>query len=137
MTDLAAAQALGGYPSMRGIRGCTLQLVSYSVGKPTKNTETERRRIGKVVHDDRGNALVEWENPPADYERVVLEVVDDGRSERAGEETCNPYAQKVPRERGSTGNTTRTDLRKLSEWIKKMRELEERKRDGDDQDPED
>jgi hypothetical protein len=112
------------------------------VGKPTKTappppqtgSESERRRVGKVVHDDRGNALVEWEGAPADYQRVVLEVVNDGRSQRKDEEAFNPYAQRVPRERGSTGNATRTDLRKLSEWIKKMRELEERKRDGDGQD---
>jgi hypothetical protein len=112
------------------------------VGETTKNapvppetgSETERRRVGKVVHDDRGNASVKWEDAPADYERVVLEVVNDGRSERAGENDCNPYAQRTPRERGSSGNTTRTDLRKLSDWIKKMRELEERKRNADDQD---
>ncbi len=91
--------------------------------------------MGKVVHDDRGNALVEWKDAPAHYERVVLEVVNDGRSQRPSEEDFNPYANRVPRERNHTGATTRTDLRKLSEWIKKMRELEERKRNGDDQDP--
>ena len=106
--------------------------------KPTGNTaapsepapESERRRIGKVVHDDRGNASVEWQNAPSDYERPVLEIQKDGRSERADENTFNPYARKVPRQ--STGHTTRTDLRKLSEWIKQMRELEERKRNGGD-----
>ena len=67
-----------------------------------------------------------------DYERVVLEVINDGRAGRA--EDFNPYAQRVPRARDSTGATTRTDLRKLSDWIKKMRELEERKRNADDQD---
>jgi hypothetical protein len=87
------------------------------------------------VHDDRGNALVEWEGAPADYQRAVLEVVNDGRSERVDVDAFNPYAQRVPRARSNGGATTRTDLRKLSEWIKKMRELEERKRNGDDQDP--
>ena len=87
------------------------------------------------MHDDRGNASVKWEDAPADHERVVLEVLDDGRSARGVENDFNPYAQRVPRERGGTGNTTRTDLRRLSEWIKKMRELEERKRNRDDQDP--
>jgi hypothetical protein len=101
---------------------------------PDAGTESERRRVGKVVHDDRGNALVEWEGAPADYQRVVLEVVNDGRSEGVDENTFNPYAQRIPRKRGSTGNATRTDLRRLSEWIKKMRELEERKRSGNDQD---
>lgn len=110
------------------------------MGKPTKipspppetHAEGKRRRVGKVVHDDRGNASVQWEDAPADYERVVLKVMNDGRPERA--EDFNPYAQRVPRARDSTGATTRTDLRKLSEWIKKMRELEERKRNADDQD---
>jgi hypothetical protein len=112
------------------------------VGEPTKTTppppdtgsESERRRVGKVVHDDRGNALVEWEDAPADYQRVVLEVVNDGRSAPGAENDFNPYAQRTPRARSDSGATTRTDLRKLSEWIKKMRELEERKRNGDDQD---
>jgi hypothetical protein len=97
--------------------------------------EAERRRVGKVVHDDRGNAMVEWEGAPADYQRTVLEVVNDGHSARVSEDDCNPYAQRVPR--ANTGATTRTDLRKLSEWIKKMRELEERKRRGDNQDDQD
>jgi hypothetical protein len=110
------------------------------VGKPTKippqppetSAETERRRVGKVVHDDRGNASVQWEDAPADYERVVLKVVNDGRPERADD--FNPYAQRIPRARESTGATTRTDLRKLSEWIKQMRELEKSKRNGGGQD---
>jgi len=97
-----------------------------------KSAATKRRRLGKVVHDERGNASVQWEDAPADYERVVLEVINDGRAGRA--EDFNPYAQRVPRARDSTGATTRTDLRKLSDWIKKTRELEERKRKADDQD---
>lgn len=87
------------------------------------------------MHDDRGNASVKWEDAPARRERVVLEVLDDGRSAPGVENDFNPYAQRAPRARGNSGATTRTDLRRLSEWIKKMRELEERKRNGDDQDP--
>jgi hypothetical protein len=68
----------------------------------------ERRRVGTVVHDDRGNAKVEWRAAPADEERPVLELL------------------------GEDGASRRTDLRKLSEWIKKMRELEERKREDED-----
>jgi len=34
----------------------------------------------------------------------------------------------------TTATSTRTNLRKLSEWIKMMRELEARKRNGGDQD---
>ena len=87
------------------------------------------------MHDDRGNASVQWENAPADYQRTVLEVLNDGRSERASEDTFNPYARRVPRERPRTGDTRRTDLRKLSESIKRMREVEARKRNRGDQDP--
>lgn len=53
------------------------------------------------------------------------------------EQGCNPYAQRgagvtvrTPPEPAS--RTQRTDLRKLSEHIKLMRELEARKRDGGD-----
>ena len=90
--------------------------------------EAERRRIGTVVHDDRGNASVRWRDAPADLERPVLEVLGDPGLSIKPEETHDPYAHHEARK--STGNTTRTDLRKLSEWIKLMRELEERKRNG-------
>ena len=89
----------------------------------------ERRRIGKVVHDDRGNASVEWLAAPADHERQVLEVQggDERLTLRSEETSYDPYARKRPRE---AGRGTRTDLRKLSEWIKMMKELEERRRNG-------
>ena len=88
----------------------------------------ERRRIGTVVHDDRGNASVKWKAAPAQHERPVLEVLGEhGLALNAEEASYDPYARKRPR-KGDAGK--RTDLRKLSEWIKQMRELEERKRNG-------
>jgi hypothetical protein len=90
--------------------------------------EAERRRIGTVVHDDRGNALVNWRDAPADYQRPVFEVLGEPGLTVKSDESHDPYARRPARK--STGNTTRTDLRKLSEWIKMMRELEERKRNG-------
>jgi hypothetical protein len=96
----------------------------------------ERRRLSRVRHDDRGNAYVEWVDVPAELvERPKLEI--QGESAELQLETpqtsCDPYSNRAgaARTRGS-GNTSRTDLRKLSEWIKMMRELEERKRDGGD-----
>jgi len=89
----------------------------------------ERRRIGTVVHDDRGNASVKWKAAPADHERPVLEVLGDHNlSLNTEEASYDPYARNRTR-KGGVGK--RTDLRKLSEWIKQMRELEERKRNGD------
>jgi hypothetical protein len=88
----------------------------------------ERRRLGTVVHDERGNASVEWRDAPAGHERPVLEVLGEDRLTLKTEEVSyDPYARTRPRKAGCG---TRTDLRKLSEWIKLMRELEERKRNG-------
>lgn len=105
---------------------------------PESVPDAERRRIGKVVHDDRGNASVRWLDAPCDYQRPVLEVAPDSAPARKPEESFNPYAHGATRSTASstpsTATGTRTDLRKLSEWIKMMRELGERKRNGGDQD---
>ena len=86
----------------------------------------ERRRVGAVVHDDRGNASVEWRAAPANHERPVLEVQREERLTLKTDETSyDPYARNRPLQ---GGGGKRTDLRKLGEWIKKMRELEERRR---------
>jgi hypothetical protein len=95
--------------------------------------DTERRRIGLVVHDDRGQASVEWRDAPDDYQRPVLEVLGNPQlALKTDEESYDPYARHTATyPRTGPGSTSRTDLRKLSEWIKMKRELEERK----DRDP--
>jgi hypothetical protein len=90
----------------------------------------ERRRIGKVVHDDRGYASWHFRGAPTDVQRPALEVLGDAQMTVKNEETYDPYART--RARVGAGNTTRTDLRKLGEWIKMMRELEARKSRGED-----
>ena len=95
-----------------------------------KQDTGERRRLSRVRHDDRGNAYVEWVDAPADLvERPKLEIQrEPGELQLDTQGSAyNPYANDSGGARKS-GNTTRTDLRKLSEWIKMMRELEERKR---------
>ena len=92
----------------------------------------ERRRLSRVRHDDRGNAYVEWVDAPAELvSRPKLEIEGHtGGLQLDGQRSAyNPYSNESGAGRKS-GNTTRTDLRKLSEWIKMMRELEERKRAG-------
>jgi hypothetical protein len=96
-----------------------------------ENPEPQRRRVGTVVHDDRGNASVSWRNAPKDLERPVLEVLGDPGLSIKSDESCDPYASR-PTARRRAGTGARTDLRKLSEHIKKMRELEARKRRGED-----
>ena len=101
-------------------------------GKP----EAERRRIGVVVHDDRGNASVAWHDAPADEQRQVLEILGEPQlTIKTEEQSFDPYARSQGNSaRGHTRSAPRrpTDLRKLSEWIKMMRQLEERKRDEED-----
>jgi len=104
------------------------ELTKKKPAVPEHIPEAERRRIGTVVHDDRGNASVNWRDAPGDFERPVLEVLGDPALSIKSDESHDPYAHREARP--SSGNTTRTDLRKLSEWIKMMRELEERKRNG-------
>jgi hypothetical protein len=95
-----------------------------------KQDTGERRRLSRVRHDDRGNAYVEWVDAPADLvERPKFEIQREPGELRLDTQrsSYDPYSNGSGAARKS-GNTTRTDLRKLSEWIKMMRELEERKR---------
>ncbi|MHB8815259.1 MAG: hypothetical protein ACYDAE_18570 [Steroidobacteraceae bacterium] len=97
-----------------------------------KQDTGERRRLSRVRHDDRGNAYVEWVDAPADLiERPKLEIQGEPGELQLETERCayDPYSNGSGVAR-RTGSTSRTDLRKLSEWIKMMRELEDRKRSG-------
>jgi len=90
--------------------------------------------MGRIVHDDRGSASVEWQDAPDDYERPVLKIEGTGVSApplsiKEEPNKFNPY------DRGSGGPGAgggKRDLKKLSEWIKLMREMEERKKKGDE-----
>jgi hypothetical protein len=101
----------------------------------------ERRRIGRVVHDDRGTARVEWEYAPADFDRPKLEIetFDDTVHRLAilkegAAEPSNPYNRPPAAPRRPPQPAPKRDLRKLSEWIKMMRGLEARKERGEDDD---
>jgi hypothetical protein len=96
--------------------------------------ETNRRRIGVIVHDDRGMASVEWHDAPdGTIERPVLEILGNPvLALKDDDVSYDPYSRHTATlPKTSPGNTTRTDLRKLSEWIKKKRQIEERKARGD------
>lgn len=99
----------------------------------------DRRRVGRIVRDDRGTAIVEWQylspEQTGRFERLPLSI-EDGDS-RDGLRMDVPYRSARgydPYQRvGDTGVYTapgkpkRRDLRKLGEWLKLKRELEERK----------
>jgi hypothetical protein len=114
-----------------------------SKGKPPQ--ATNRRRVSQIVHDDRGNARVEWidagyagepleraplsiEQTPARGDSAKLTV------ERTRAKGFDPYARvgaaHVPAQ--SKKPPAKRDLRKLGEWIKLKRELEARKTSGDE-----
>ena len=112
-----------------------------SNGKPPG--ATTRRRVSQIVHDDRGNARVEWieagfageplerapltiEKTPARGEHGKLNV------ERGRAGGFDPYqrvgAAGIPEVKKPAG---KRDLRKLGEWIKLKRELDERRSQDD------
>jgi len=103
-------------------------------GHPGVTESAERRRVARIVHDDRGNASVKWHDAPANYRRQVLELEGDephrGLSLQAEPQSFDPYSRHtVPEPKKAAA--PRKDLRKLSEWIKQMRELEARKANGE------
>jgi hypothetical protein len=89
--------------------------------------------MGRIVHDDRGAASLEWRDAPDDYERPVLQVEGSGSVPLSikMDDTCNPY-DRAPEGAPDIGRGGKRDLKKLSAWIKLMREMEERKKKGED-----
>ncbi len=97
----------------------------------------ERRRIGRIVRDDRDSASVEWVDAPPNYERVPLSIEGTlPRGVKRASGGYNPYETVSPGNAKATPDKrpAQRDLRKLSEWIKQMREIEARKQRGDDDD---
>jgi hypothetical protein len=102
---------------------------------PPLPPEANRRRLGRVVHDERGNAYVTWHDAPADEKRHVLEILGDPALKVKTEESYDPYARREARTAAAPGKPSKPkDLRKLGEWIKLMRELEARKLAAGDED---
>ena len=103
---------------------------------PATSDTSERRRIGKIVRDDRDTATVEWLDAPADYERATLSLESTlpPGTKRPQFGGYDPYQTTVPAKSKAKTNAkpAKRDLRKLSEWIKQMRNLEERKKRGDE-----
>ena len=103
--------------------------------EPSTSDTAVRRRISRIVRDDRDTATVEWMDAPPDYQRVPLSIestLPPGAKRAQG--GYNPYETIAPRQSKPSKDQrpVKRDLRKLSEWIKQMRELEERKKRGND-----
>jgi hypothetical protein len=101
-----------------------------------------RRRASQIVHDERGNARVEWID--AGYAGVPLEraplsvepTPGRGDSNRLAVERTraggfDPYARVGAIHQPEARKPAKRDLRKLGEWIKLKRELDARRVDGE------
>jgi hypothetical protein len=103
-----------------------------------------RRRVSQIVHDDRGNARVEWidagfagqpiERAPLSIESTPARGASGKLSvERVRASGFDPYARvgaaHIPEPKKQPGG--KRDLRKLGEWIKLKRDLDERKSQDD------
>lgn len=130
---MVPSSASRGLPQSASVLDASTKKVEGAEDRKPQRTG-ERRRLSRVRHDDRGNAYVEWLEAPAELvERPKLEIQREPWELQLDPQGASgdPYASAAGAAR-KTGNTTRTDLRQLSEWIKMMRELEERKRSGGD-----
>jgi hypothetical protein len=117
--------------------------VSDNNSKDKAQHATNRRRASQIVHDERGNARVEWidagyagvpleraplsiESTPARGENAKLTV------ERTRAGGFDPYARvgaaHIPEPKKPQ---VKRDLRKLGEWIKLKRELDAKKSQDD------
>jgi hypothetical protein len=109
-------------------------------GKPP--SAPNRRRASQIVHDERGNARVEWidagyageplERAPLSIETTPARGDAKLSVERRRSGGFDPYqrvgAAHVPEPKKPQG---KRDLRKLGEWIKLKRELDARKGSGE------
>lgn len=108
-----------------------------------KTAPANRRRVSQIVHDERGNARVEWidagyAGEPLDRAPLSIESTPPRGAnaklsvERVRSKGFDPYARigsgPVPEQKKPAG---KRDLRKLGEWIKMKRELDERRAQDD------
>lgn len=106
------------------------------------SVEFPRRRLGRIVHDERGQASMEWEALDARDSgrapRQKLQVMDDAQLAE-----LRPQSNRVsslaagadPYDLGVTARVkklqrprTPEDMRRLNEWIKQKRAVEEKRR---------
>lgn len=107
------------------------------------SVEFPRRRLARIVHDERGRASMEWERiGPEDRDappRVPLAIVEDpvpaARSlpPTSSNRGCNPYDRGIETrvERGLRARSP-ADLRRLDALIRHRRAVEANRRSGDD-----
>jgi hypothetical protein len=108
------------------------------------SVEFPRRRLGRIVHDERGQASMEWERVEPDERgtspRLALSLVDDpaptARSLRlsSANQGVDPYDRGIETtaERAVHPRRRPGDLRQLDAWIRQRRAVEANRRSEDD-----
>jgi hypothetical protein len=77
----------------------------------------ERRRIARYIPGDGGNVSLQWHVAPADYERPVLELLEEGSATMTLAPGGSPYDRPMASLRRPKG-ATRINPRELSESIR-------------------
>jgi hypothetical protein len=107
------------------------------------SVEFPRRRLARIVHDERGRASMEWErldpNERDAAPRLALSLVEDpaptARSLRLSSAShgVDPYDRGVESIAEREGRARRrADLRQLDAWIRQRRAVEANRNGGDD-----
>ena len=143
LTTRVSRREIGSYVKHRQSRLRHTRAVTDKTKDKTMPSPANRRRVSQIVHDERGNARVEWidagyagvelERAPLSIERTPARGENARLSvERVRSTGFDPYARiggaHVPEPKKPAG---KRDLRKLGEWIKLKRELEARKSQDD------
>jgi hypothetical protein len=141
LTACARPLENGRYVKHENPRVSHTRAVTDNTKDKTLSPPANRRRASQIVHDDRGNARVEWVDLgyAAKLERAPLSVEptpargDSARLtvERTRANGFDPYARVGAAHAPEAKKPVKRDLRKLGEWIKLKRELEERRSQDD------
>ena len=118
----------------------------------TADGRIQRRKLGRIIHDERHTTTMEWTLEDSDAERVVLQILDDpaphsingfqaSHASQASQVSPArapdaplarlPYGQPATPDAEPDAPRRPKDLRKLSEWIKLTRKLEAAHKGGD------
>lgn len=144
LTSRATGREFGRYVKHRKPRLSHTHAVSDNTKDKTMSPPANRRRASQIIHDDRGNARVEWIDAGfagVPLERAPLSIEPTpprGENARLSVERVrstgfDPYARiggaHAP---AAKKPAAKRDLRKLGEWIKLKRELEAREPDDNE-----
>jgi hypothetical protein len=126
-----AANAAGAAASGANVSPARTPTPPAAAAADDVSATSERRRLARIVHDDRGTAHVEWVEAPPGHQRVTLSIEEPLELEK-GHRSYNPYeSQRRGQIPAEAAPPRKRDLRKLSDWMKQVRELDERKKRGE------